>query len=362
MDWIKNKTLKKDWLTGNPRIWMYLFLGWVGSLTTFLLSLMAGWFFDLYFQQTLSKAELLNRFGVNVSDFRAFFLSMILIASVKFLIQYFERKGINQAADEFVHTLSARIFRRQIRWSSDLFATRPFGKYLLRYSGDMSSIRNMLVNGIHRGLRDGLFLCSGILLMGWINWIWTLVIIGMAVLILPVFYWVDKKQVEPIKSRQDSKNELLNHVATSFANHKRNKEKNQEDRILRGFRRRNRESLEAANSFQTWESLRHALVNGAASILLLALLGSVYLSGYPTSPGELLSFLLILAALTPALRNLLKSPNLIQKGLFSLQKVERIWRKKENISPLTDSGASVQPTNPLISKQVLIPPKSTNQA
>ncbi len=361
MDWIKNKTLKKDWLTGNPKIWMYLFLGWMGSLTTFLLSLMAGWFFDLYFQQTLSKSELLSRLGVNVSDFRAFFLSMILIASVKFLIQYFERKGINKAADEFVHTLSARLFRSQIRWSSDLFAARPFGKYLLRYSGDMSSIRNMLVNGIHRGLRDGLFLISGVLLMGWINWLWTLVIIGVAILLLPVFYWVDKRQVEPINSRQNAKNELLNHVTTSFANHRRNKEKNQEDRILRGFRRRNRESLQAANSFQTWESLRHALVNGAASILLLSLLGSVYFSGYPTSPGELLTFLLILTAMTPALRNSLKSPNLIQKGLISLRKIERMRRKKEKITssepnPL-DSTKSLKASN-----QSGIPPISTNQA
>jgi ABC-type multidrug transport system fused ATPase/permease subunit len=343
MDWIKNRTLQKKWIRNNPKVWVFLILGLFSSLITFFLSLMVGWFFDLHYSENVSKSALLEKLGLRVDNFSVFFLIMAGAIILKFTLQLVERKGINQAADTFIHRITGRLYGKQMSWNEELFSERPFGKYLLRYSGDMSSIRGMLVNGIHRGIRDGLFLVCGITLLFWVNAQWTLVVVVGALLILPVFYYLDRKQLSSITAKQNSKNELLNFVTTSFSNHQKIREKDQLERNLRGFRRRNREVLAAANSFQKWESLRHSLVNSTGPTLIFFILGLIWLMPNQSSPGELLTFLLIMGAMIPALRNVIKSPNLIQKGLLSLRKIERLIRKKEKIKADGPNDSKVLP-------------------
>ncbi|RIW14526.1 ABC transporter ATP-binding protein [Algoriphagus lacus] len=343
MDWIKNRTLQKKWIRNNPKVWIFLILGWFASISTFFLSLMVGWFFDLHYSESINKSALLEKLGFQVDNFSVFFMIMAIVIFAKFTLQLIERKGINQAAETLIHRITGRLYGKQMSWSEELFSERPFGKYLLRYSGDMSSIRGMLVNGIHRGIRDGLFLICGIALLFWVNYQWTLVVVLGSLLILPVFIYLDRKQLSSITAKQNSKNELLNFVTTSFSNHQKILEKNQVERNLRGFRRRNREVMAAVDSFQKWESLRHALVNSTGPALIFFILGMIWLIPNQSSPGELLTFLLIMGAMTPALRNVIKAPSLIQKGLLSLRKIEHLIRKKEKIKTMEPVDSKILP-------------------
>lgn len=343
MDWIKNKTLQKKWIRNNPKVWFFLLLGWLASLCTFFLSLMVGWFFDLHYGENVSKSALLEKLGLQIDDFSVFFISMAAAIVLKFTLQLTERKGINLAADTFIHGITGRLYGKQMNWSDELFSERPFGKYLLRFSGDMTSIRGMLVNGIHRGIRDGLFLICGIILLFWVDFNWTLVVVVGGLIMLPLFIYLDRMQLNSITAKQNSKNELLNFVTTSFSTHKKIKEKDQLERNLRGFRRRNREALATSVSFQNWESLRYSLINSTGPTLIFFILGLIWFIPNQSSPGDLLTFLLILGALIPALRNVIKSPNLIQKGLISLRKIERLIRKKEKIKAVEPFDSIVLP-------------------
>ncbi len=335
MKWIKNKTLKRDWFGTNPKLGLYLLLGWLASLSTFFLSLMVGWFYDIHFQEEVSKSTLLMKLGLRVEGITSFFSVMGMVIFLKFLLQLAERKGINGIADRFIYHISGKLYRKQINWEPEIFSSRPFGKYLLRYSGDMSSIRGMLVNGIHRGIRDGLFLISGLGILLWINPIWTAWLLAIAMLASPLFLLVDRLQFLSLPEKQNSKNELLNYVAASFARQKQIFDKGNSEYNFRGFRRRNKRVLAAADTYQKWESLRHAMINVSGPLLVMFLLGIIYFSPSPSSPGQLLTFLLVLAATIPAFRNLVKAPNLIQKGLLSLEKIEKLIAKKPETIPKT---------------------------
>lgn len=331
MNWLTNTTLKRKWFGANPQVGLFLVLGWLASLSTFLLSLMVGWFYDLNFQEGMSKSALLKKFGLEIQRIETFFLIMALVILVKFGLQFIERIGINRAADLFIYQINGRLYRKQIHWDPEVFEEKPFGKYLLRYSGDMTAIRAMLINGIHRGVRDGLFLISGLGILLWINSDWTLWLLALAGIFVPVFLYLDKKQLTTVPEKRNSKSELLNYVTTSFSKHRTIIEKGNSAYNFRGFRRRNRRALAAANQYQNWESLRHALINSTGPVLIAMLLGIIHFSGQPSSPGELLTFLLVLAALIPAFRSVVKSPNLIQKGLLSLGKIERLIRRKREV-------------------------------
>lgn len=338
MKWIKNRTLKRDWFGAHPKVGLVLLLGWLASLSTFFLSLMVGWFYDIHFQEQVSKSALLMKLGLKVDGITSFFLVMGMVILLKFSLQLAERKGINGLADRFIYQISGRLYRKQINWEPALFASRPFGKYLLRYSGDMSSIRGMLINGIHRGIRDGLFLVSGLAILLWINPMWTLWLLAVAMLALPLFLFVDRLQLSSLPEKQNSKNELLNYVASSFARQKQIFEKGNSEYNFRGFRRRNKRVLAAAYAYQKWESLRHAITTISGPLLVMFLLSIVYFSPSPSSPGQLLTFLLVLAAMIPAFRNLVKAPNLIQKGLLSLEKIEKLIAKKPRTKPKPSLG------------------------
>jgi ABC-type multidrug transport system fused ATPase/permease subunit len=201
----------------------------------------------------------------------------------------------------------------------------------------------MLVNGIHRGIRDGLFLITGLAFLFWINSGWTFWLIGFGLLLLPVFLFLDKKQVNSLPEKQNSKNELLSYVTSSFARQRVIFEKGNSEYNFRVFRRRNRLVLATALEYQKWESLRHALINSSGPLLIGLLLGILHFTAFAGSPGELLTFLLVLAAMVPAFRNVVKAPNQIEKGLLSLSKIERLMRKKEKIKDVPTVDSKVLP-------------------
>lgn len=352
MNWLTNKTLKTNWFGANPRVGLFLVLGWLASLSTFFLSLMVGWFYDLNFQEGVSKSALLRKFGFEIQSMEAFFILMGVVIFLKLGLQLTERLGINKSADLFIYQITGKLYRKQIHWDPEVFEERPFGKYLLRYSGDMTSIRSMLINGIHRGIRDSLFLLTGLGVLLWINSVWILWLLALSLVGLPVFIYLDKKQFATIPEKRNSKNELLNFVTTSFSKHRIIVEKGNSEYNFRGFRRRNKRVLAAANHYQKWESIRHAMINVTGPILIAFLLAFLHFSGLSSSPGELLTFLLVLAALIPAFRNIVKAPNLIQKGLISLEKIERLIKKrsKNQLNSASDEKTPTIPISQLIVK------------
>lgn len=60
MNWITNKTLKTSWFGANLQVGLFLVLGCLASLSTFFLSLMVGWFYDLKFREGVSKSALIK--------------------------------------------------------------------------------------------------------------------------------------------------------------------------------------------------------------------------------------------------------------------------------------------------------------
>ncbi|MBC6365206.1 ABC transporter ATP-binding protein [Algoriphagus sp. AK58] len=329
---IKNRTLRKYWFGKFPLSGLYLALGWIASLSTFFLSLMTGWFFELQFQNSLAKTQILEGSGLKMESLEVFFTLMGLVTLLKFTLQYLERKGLNQDVDRFIHYLVAKMYRRQLRWMPEKFEKKPFSKYLLRYSGDLLPVRNLLTHGIHRGLRDLLFLISGVLLLGWINPNLTLLVLLSGVLILPYFLWLDKRQLQLVPEKRSQKNELLHYVTQSFGTHSSLHEGNRINKSIREFNSRNDHLLSTQLNYQRLESLRHASINALGPILVGLLLFSSWMDWSSIGPGDLLAFLLVLGALIPAIRNVIKAPEIIEKGLLSLKKIDKL-SKKANLNP-----------------------------
>lgn len=339
MNWLQNKTLKSHWFSQKISLGLLLLLGWFASIGTFGLSLMTGWYFDLIYHESISKSSLLENFGLKIHSIKDFFLLMGGIVVLKVLIHFYERNELQKRAERFNSNLIRRLYYKQINWENELFRSVPFGKYLLRYSGDLQPIKGMLTNGIHRGAKEMIFLFSGLVLLLYLNASWTLSLLFTGLLITPLIWLIDQNQNPWIVEKRTKKSLLLNYVTNTFAKHYTYTNPDQKTRVIRKFREKNRQVLESNIQYQTWESLRLAWLSITGPLLIFGLLGSITL--FPAtkgSPGELLAFLLVIGSLIPAVRNLAKVPSFITKGMLSLTKIERLIRKRKRIPNIPEAN------------------------
>lgn len=353
----RDQIIKEFWYSKRPVLLFILLIGWLNSICTFIIPLSLGAFFDIYYQTSTNRTRLLKLFGLELETLWQFFAFFFLIIGLKALLGFIEKNRIGLEAEKFTNSLSLKLFATQIGWQSETFNQKPYGNYILRYSGDLNSVRNLLVKGLHGGVKDLLFLISGFGVLFLLNGELSAIILVSALLYWPVMSWLDQYQKPFIRKKRDRKSLLLSFVTSSFGRHAEVKANQDEDEVIRQFDRRKKKLFNASRSYQKAESIRQVLAPAIGHLITGVLL--VYIASSPEiqiSGGELLVYLLVLAAIIPSLRRLFKVPGVMQRGMLSIQKIEIILRKE----PLAGSGkaegartASAKPASVLMASQAL---------
>ncbi len=328
----KNQLLYKYWQENKKKLLLLFALGWVASITTFLIPLSLGAFFDIHFQTQTNRGRLLSLIGLNLKTLNDFFLYFFLIIVLKILFDFIEKKSIASIADKYVSKLSGQLFSKQVQWPHETFNQKPYGHYLLRYSGDLNSIRNLLVRGLHGGIKDLLFLTSGLGILFLLNSSSTFLLLGLIIICFPLIYWMDTFQKPYIKEIDNRKSTLLSFVTRSFSRHTQIKEDHLETETINEFKKRTKRLLKFRQTYSVIESARQSLVPGIGYIIVGILLWKVsHDENKSISGGELLVYILVLMAVLPALRRLFKVSGIIQRGMISLQK-KSVLLKKEDVA------------------------------
>jgi ABC-type bacteriocin/lantibiotic exporter with double-glycine peptidase domain len=339
-----SKLLWKNYFGSKLKLGFILVVGWLASISTFAITIIIGAFFELHFHTATNRSSLMKNLGVEFSSLKVFFLAFALILLIKAILGFVEKQLVHNKAEGFIKEAQQLLFKKQMFWSSAVFEEKSYGKYLLRFSGDLGSIKNMLVNGIHRGMKDLLFLATGLVLMFSINNILTWIVILVAMSLSPLILFMDQIQRPKTIEKSKRKSILLDFVTRSFANHRDIGSSNKRNRTIRKFNSRLNTVFKANLNYQKLENIRQIIGPTVSNILILTLLYSIYqFSSIQVSPGELLVYLLILANVTSPLKNIIKTPGIIRKGMISLNKIEGMINKKRSRSfePSSDIGNEI---------------------
>jgi len=326
-----------------------LVLGWLGSICTFIVPVSLGAFFDIHFHSITNRTRLLRLFGVHLESMDAFFIFFGSVILLKAAFSYAEKYWITWEAEHFIHRITRKLFATQIGWSIETFEHKPYGRYLLRYSGDMNSVKSLLVRGLHGGIKDLLFMISGFAVLFLLHPSLTAILLISLLLYLPIMYVLDRHQKPLIKAKRDRKSFVLSYVATNFSEHQRIKEESMESEIIRKFRRKTRKLLKANLAYQVSENVRQVLAPFLGHLLTGILLWQVAVKiNLEISGGELLVYLLVLASVISPLRRLFKVPGVIRRGMLSLNKIslflEMEREKPSSRSILSDTSPVLQPS------------------
>ncbi|MEO6038966.1 MAG: ABC transporter transmembrane domain-containing protein, partial [Saprospiraceae bacterium] len=118
------------------------------NLLNVLLPLSIGLFYEAGMQEQSLKGHLLHRIFPFINSTERFFVFFGVLIVLRAGLYYFEKYSTGVLGERFSRSLREHVFAHQLRMTAQAQYSRPTGKYLLRYSGDLNAIREFVNRGL----------------------------------------------------------------------------------------------------------------------------------------------------------------------------------------------------------------------
>ncbi|MEM6262961.1 MAG: ABC transporter ATP-binding protein [Bacteroidota bacterium] len=313
----------------HKQIIVLLALGFCGSILSILLPVSMGKFYDLVFQDYTSfRAGWLDMWlpdGLweNIETYLFTFFGLVLVfAGVKFL----ERYQTKMLGEHLLYQLREQLFEAQMNLPMQVYDAKGASKYLLRWSGDLKGLQNLVLRG---GIRFLLDIC----LMALSVWVLTqllpelalLVGVGTGILLIGGAAWAIQKIYPASLLRRNRHAVLLAHINRRLQGMYTLLGCNRQRPELTRLNKKNDRLLEASRILHHRQAVLHVMSPVALYVLLGLGMWLVYelSKSYPgkLTRGPVLSAMLLLITLMPVFRRLVRVSLYWTSGAISLEKV-----------------------------------------
>ncbi len=334
------------------RIALALFMGFIASILHILLPISLGKYFDLLFGYHSKRAHFLDSLPFSFWDSIPEFILFFMVATTLWLLSNFISRYLTaELGVAFSHELRVQLFERQMFIPIREYERKGSGKYLLRYSGDLGSIRNYLVRGVLRFAIDlglillallGLYMLNAEILSG--------LLLGFG-LILIVVYFLNRILYEKSVQLRNKRSGLLAYVAQRLRAMDTIQAFNRYVPEEKRFAERSKTVYETGKRYQRIFQLIFTLVPVmlywalAITLYAFALEGDVSKAQH----GNLVAFILLFITVLPIFRRLIRISTVWKVGNISFQKLIRILElgTPENIpdTPFEWKGGTISLQN-----------------
>ncbi len=241
---------------------------------------------------------------------------------VKAVLDFWRVKSRGFLVEHFLFYLRQRIFQYHLGMELGAYESKGVGRYLLRFSGDLSSAQNFLAKGTLQFYADLMLLGIGLFFMFWADWLLGGTILLALVFLASVLYVVNRKIGEIESQRRDLKAGLLGFIQIRLLNIAPLKVFNRQRPEREKFERKTRRIQQMGFRYQRLFALIEAGIPfGLYAMMLLVL---VLMSRSSTGP-QALSLILILLSWRSALNRLMRVGLIWKKGEISLRKIETLF-------------------------------------
>lgn len=301
-----------------------LWLGLINSCASFLLPVSIGEFFTIYFHSQSSKVKLLKWLGIHVYTLQDFYWLFIILLLIKMLAGYFENFNNRRLGELFAKNLREQIFVAQMSWHPSLLSKNAYGKYLLRYSNDMKAVQNYFSRGILDGLKNVIFLCTGIFLLSKIHLLLSIILVGLFATAFLLMHFISNYQKKFIITARMHRSGLLAFVAKTLAGYEKISLRNRDREMIGKFKSRSQLLYEANIRSNRLESLTQNMASFMIFLMIGILLWQMTLPYGHIRSSEGLMMMLMILMMQSALKGILKVPAYINKGNISLEKIRQL--------------------------------------
>lgn len=336
------QVLRQFWVLQKRLFLLVLSLECLGSALTLLLPLLVAQAFAEVFEFQSMRGRLLQKVGAALPFPIHFLLGLALVILIKLGLDFYRRQLKGLLLERFLSWLRQKLFAHHLRMDVQEYDRGGTSKYLLRFSGDLSSAQQLLSKGVLQFVADASLLVFGVVLMLCLQVYLGVLILsigGSAALILARF----NRKIEALESqRRDRKAGLLSFVNQRLSHIYSIKALNRERPELERFERRARKIQVLGEQYQKQVAWLNALIPFFIYTLLLLVLGVAYWGkqqGIPIGQDVLFAFILLLLTWKPVLNRVLQMDLIWKKGGISLRKIQVLLEK-----PL-ETGADHQAQN-----------------
>lgn len=299
----------------------------VSNFLTIFIALLLGKYFELLTSESNAKSKLLSYIPAQwTQDFNTFFIFFGLIIFLKLFFLYTSRLWVEKAGIKFLTGLRKYIFTVQLNLPIEEYLQNGGSKYLVRFSGDMQTLKLHLTNGILYAAGDLLLGVLIIIVLFSINsWIGVMTVSFLALIYL-LLIPLNKKVYSSSKNKRNKQTNLLGFVNSSMTAVKSIVVHQLKNDVNNKFSKLNTRYQFAYLDQNRFDALYKMLVPGFAYLLLFIIL--YYLtSREQVFVGNTIIVTILLINSLSLMKRILSLGGLHQKAKLSWESIARLEEK-----------------------------------
>ncbi|MFI5149062.1 MAG: ABC transporter ATP-binding protein [Bacteroidia bacterium] len=307
--------------------------GFLSIFCALLIPVFLGKFYQLALRTHSTRATVFDRMFEKMSDIKLYFILFGILILLKFIFDYCERYFSGIGSERFSRDVRELLFSKQLYTRLAVFESKETGRYLLRYSGDLTALQQYLTLGVFSFIKDSFFILGGIALLLSINFKLSLLVILLFPLQFLVVLLINRKLKSLTRSRRNTRSGNLSFVSSRLHGILTLKVFNREKVEEAKFSKRSKKLYDLGREYHAWYAFLKALL----PFMLYMMLGAVLLYAYYINHiGEkgirgsvILVFILQVVNFIPAMKRILSVNIVWQAGDVSFQNILTLLNAEE---------------------------------
>jgi len=293
-----------------------------------LLPLSIGKFYEITLPDSGSvKGKLMELLPFEINSARRFFIFFGCLILLKVLFAFFEKFGTGVVTERFARRIRERVFAAQLSHTLAAHRSKPVGKYLLRYSGDLRTVQNYLSRGILSFAGDVFFMICAFTGLWLINPYLTVIALVTFSMAGAVIFFLSRRMRNASVERRNQRSKALDFVSSRLSGFYTIKSFNRESVEEELYDHRSRKQYNAGVEYIRVQSFIQALMPGfffGALALMLVMILKLGEGGAQPGFGDVFVFVLLFLYMQGVTRRLLRVNIIWQEGKISLAKLDSL--------------------------------------
>lgn len=341
------RTILSGFITSNKALLFGAFIALIiSNFLNVLLPLSIGWFYEIVLQDEGPKSRLLKLVPLDLNlntaqQFLYVFVALILFKTLFFFLEKF-LSGI--AGERFSRDMRELTFSSQLRHSLTAHRMRPVGKYLLRYSGDLLAIQNLMIKGVLGFAGDIFFIILAFAVLLNLN-----IAMGISVIVIFlisgfIIFLIGKPLRQAAWNRRSQRSQNLGFVSSRMHAFYTIKSFNRETPEENSYIKRSGKLYRFGVNYMFISAIVQALLPMFFFGTLLFIFYQITTTSQIISKGDIFVFVLLLLYMQTVMKRLLRVNLVWQVGLISFNKLVTLIqlpgeKREETLLPKNSSGS-----------------------
>ncbi len=303
-----------------------LVLGFLTNIVTILITVSIGKYYELVFEYSAKRSEVLNflpnSWTNTVHHFLIFFGCLVIF---RYVLYFVYRISFRSLGERFIKEIKDRLFEHQLNVQNKVYQEKGTDRYLLRYSGDITSLKNLFLKGSITAVVDVLILLISFIVLYRLNSKGAVLVLISSLLAYVFILFFNKKiEAHSILKRNENSGQL-GYVNRTLKADLSIKGFNKQKTELRRFSKRTDSIMSHALNFIRWDVINRGFIHFVQYAVLLLVLYIFYLDkeagSLAVSGANLISFILLYITIIPIIRRVYNLGTVYKMGNISLNKL-----------------------------------------